>query len=265
MLSGPSAERARRGGERYNERDMGDSRGRFRIVSANLANGRAEPALLARLIEALQPDAVAFQELAPRQADAVARLMSHGRLDPRTDHFGMGIALRRPGRLWRVPLPYRDAHVAEVAPAGWNGAGPVEIVNAHIAAPHVSPIWRALRRRRGQLRELEAYLDGERARRRVVVGDLNSTAVWPLYRRLTARFTDAAREAARRGGGWAPRTWAPWPGGPYVLRIDHALVHGLSAAAVRVVPLPRSDHGALVVDLLPADDGGAPREAPPPR
>ena len=165
--------------------------GRVRLLSANLANGRADPDAFGALVEALDPDVVAVQEVHPSQAEVLARLLPFGKLEPAQNHKGMGIALRQPGSVRYVPLRYRGLYVAEVGLDG-DHAG-VEIVNAHISAPHSPPFRRALARRREQLRGLLAYVDATAGRRRVVVGDLNSTTLWPVYRCLVARFADRRR------------------------------------------------------------------------
>lgn len=227
-------------------------RDRVRLISANLRNGRADAKAFASLVAALEPDVVAVQEMTPAQAAALARVMPFGRLQPASNYTGMGIALRGAGTVRRLPLPGRDGYVAEL-PSGdvSDGGDPLEIINVHITAPHVLPVWRTVRHRRGQLRGLERYLDTVPRRRRVVVGDLNATPLWPVYRRLVARFTDAAVEAARRNGIRPRETWGPWSGAPRLFRIDHVLVSGLAAHDVRVMPLRGSDHSALVVDLSP--------------
>ena len=58
---------------------MGSS---LRILSANLASGGADPEAFAELVRRCEPDVVAVQELAPNQADALARLLPHGELSP---------------------------------------------------------------------------------------------------------------------------------------------------------------------------------------
>ncbi len=224
--------------------------GCFRIVSANLWNGAADPAAFADLVARLQPDAVATQEMTPEQADALARVLPHGRLDPARDYSGMGIALREPARVRRLGLPCRDAHVAEVRWESPSGARiDLEILNVHVQAPHSPPSWGALRRRRGQLHGLVRHLEASPQRRRALVGDLNATPLWPLYRRLLARLNDAAVAAARRHGRAVQRTWGPWPGAPRLLRIDHALVHGVAVEDFQVLPIAGGDHSAIVVDI----------------
>jgi endonuclease/exonuclease/phosphatase (EEP) superfamily protein YafD len=223
---------------------------RLRILSANLLNGGADPDALAELASGLEVDVAALQELAPEQAEAVAEVLPHGALHPARDHGGMGIALRRPARGERVPLPARDALVARLEPPDWTGlARAVEVVNVHVRAPHLLPTWRTLAQRRGQLRGLLGHLATSGDGPQVLIGDFNATPLWPLYRRLAALRRDAAREDARRRGARPRPTWGPGPRAPRLLRIDHAFVQGLAVEAVRVAPLPGSDHSALVVDL----------------
>jgi endonuclease/exonuclease/phosphatase family metal-dependent hydrolase len=96
-----------------------------------------------------------------------------------------------------------------------------------------------------------AHLTAAGGRRRVLLGDLNSTTLFPAYRTLTQRLADAALAAASRNGGRTYPTWAPRPGWPRLLRIDHVLVDpSLYVESLRVLDLPGSDHAALLVDLL---------------
>jgi len=212
----------------------------LRVVSANLRNGGADADGFGQLVERVEPDVVAVQELGFAQANVVARLLPFGKLDPARNHKGMGIALRHPGSVRYVPLRYRGLYIAEVDPG-------IEILNAHIAAPHTPPIRQALARRREQLAGILWYLDTSSAARRVLVGDLNSTPAWPVYRRLCRRFRDAAIEVAERGRRRPRATWG-WTG-RRLLRIDHALVDGLSVRDFQVLRIPGSDHSGLVVDL----------------
>lgn len=225
---------------------MGD---RIRVLTANLWNGGADPAGVAEVVEAWAVDVACTQELAPEQAEALARVLPHGCLEPARDHTGMGIALRRPAGLRRLELAGRDAWVAELDPAHWPGlAECLEVISVHIVGPHLLRGWR---QRRGQLHALERYLDGAGPRPRLLVGDLNATPLWPVYRRLTRRLHDGPADVARRRGARPQRTWGPTPRSPRLLRIDHALVAGVHVEDAHVVPLPGGDHSALLVDLTP--------------
>jgi endonuclease/exonuclease/phosphatase family metal-dependent hydrolase len=223
------------------------SRWRLRVLSANLANGKADAEAFADVVEAVEPDVVVAQELVPPQAEALARVLPFGKLEPAWDHNGMGIALRTPGTVRPLRLPYRSAFVAEVGGPGQDE--PVEVLNLHLAAPHVHPVVQRLRDRRGQIRDVFAYLDATPRSLRVLAGDFNATPLWPAYRLLRTRFDDAALEAARRVGRRPERTWGPWSGSARLLRIDHVLVQGLVATKTRVMSLRGSDHSAIVADL----------------
>lgn len=223
----------------------------LRIVSANLLNGCATPDAFAALVQRLEADIVNVQELAPDQAAALAAVMPFGSLHPARDCTGMGIAARRPVVMRTIPFPGEQACVAHVRPEDWPELrNPLEIINVHFAAPHHLPVWRPLRRRRAQLRALDDYCNGRAERSRMIIGDFNASPLWPLYRRLAARFIDAAREMGGRQGTTPQRTWGPWQNAPKLLRIDHAFISGVRIADFRVVPIRGSDHSALVVDTM---------------
>lgn len=234
----------------------------LRILSANLWNEGADPEAFARLVADVGADVVAVQEAGPRQADALREVLPHGDVEPRLDYHGMGILAREPVGLERIEAPYRGFWIARVGgadPGGQAGAPDgLEVVNVHLAAPHVGPYlpWpRGLRMRRAQLRVLDAYFADRPARARVLVGDLNATPLWPAYRRVTAHLEDAALEVAQRRG--RPRlepTWSRRPNGRRLLRIDHGLARGVHVVDFLVVPIVRSDHAAILMDVLPASD-----------
>lgn len=227
------------------------ARGSLRILSANLMNGGADPAAFADLVRETGAEVVAAQELAPEQADALARVLGHGQLDPRRDHRGMGIALAAPARASRIRLRYRDAHAAELDPREWPALGaPLEVLNVHIAnaATLRSPLAHVTNRL-AQLEGLLAHLDAHPGRSRVLLGDLNATPLWPLYRRLAARLEDLHALHARRQGRRPAPTWPRGLGRLRLLRIDHCLARGCEVTRVEVLDLPGSDHCALLVEL----------------
>jgi endonuclease/exonuclease/phosphatase family metal-dependent hydrolase len=127
----------------------------------------------------------------------------------------MGIASRAPVPVRRLTLPRRDARVAEIALRSPDGGRvTVEVLNIHVEAPHTTPTWTTVARRRGQWRGLERHIKANPHRARLVVGDFNSTPLWPFYRRMAGHLHDAAVIHARRRGARAGRTWGPWHGSP---------------------------------------------------
>ncbi len=222
---------------------------RLRLLTANLLNGRGDGALLARIVEEQRVDVLACQELAPDQAAVLSAALPHGKLEPQTDHDGMGLALRHPGEVSRLPLRHRDARVATLRPGDWPSlAEPLEVVNVHLQAPHTPTPWTAFGRRRDQVAALDHYRRTEGAGRRILLGDFNATPSWPAYRRLATDLDDAARSHADREGDRPPRTWGPLPGWPRLLRIDHVLVPGFTVHRTRTFDVG-SDHDALLVEI----------------
>lgn len=238
---------------------------RLRLVSANLANDAADPAAFARLVADVGADVVAVQECGPAQAHVLRELLPHGEIDARLDYNGMGVVARAPLHTQRLRLPYRDAWVARLEAEIWGdrlgiggtsgeggapGSAALEVVNVHLAAPHIRPVPRGLVMRRRQVLALERYLRETPVPARAMVGDFNATPLWPAYRRLTAQMADAALEVAqRRGRRRVEPTWSRWIGGPRLLRIDHGFVRGVRVDEFQVVPVIRSDHAALLLEL----------------
>jgi endonuclease/exonuclease/phosphatase (EEP) superfamily protein YafD len=223
---------------------------KLRLMTANLWARKADCGALVAALEAHAPDVLAVQELGPTQADAIARALPYGRLEPSHDYEGMGIALRRPAKVERLFLDRRDARIARLDPADWPGLErEVEVVNVHVVAPHAFPFWRALATRRGQVGRLARYMDEKPHDARVVCGDLNATPLWPAYRRLAERIPDVVELHAARTGGRPLRTWGPWHGAPRLLRIDHVFASGGQVIDVLPVSIAGSDHLALVVDF----------------
>jgi endonuclease/exonuclease/phosphatase (EEP) superfamily protein YafD len=208
-----------------------------------LASGRADASSFARLAHALGADVVAVQELATVQAEALARVLPFGRLEARP--HGMGIALRQPGCVRRIALAGRDAYTTEVT--SYASGEVITVVNAHIIAPHMGLPWKVAAVRGRQIDGLETYLRSA-PRPLVLVGDLNSTPLWPAYRRLSAFLLDAARETARLERRRPRRTWGIRYG-PRLFRIDHVLVAGVAIEKVQVFPVAGSNHYAVVVDV----------------
>lgn len=217
----------------------------LRILTANLFNGRADPVEFGRLLDDLEPDVLAVQELAPNVAAEIARRFPFRDLDPRLDHLGLGIGSRVPATFGVVPMMNRPARFAEVGAA----AERLNLVNLHLLNPLQWP-WRAsVRGRTEQISSVEEFLTARGREPRLVVGDMNASPSWPAYRRLAGSFEDLAAAAALRNGSPACRTWAYRDGLPRLLRIDHVFGRGVEPVRTEVRRVVGSDHAALMVDL----------------
>ena len=224
----------------------------LRILTANLFSGRADPVALAELIEKLEVDVACVQELSPRLAESLSRILPGGQLGPNKNGRGLGIACRHDAEVKQFFLPKRNGWVARLSPASWGQIGePIEIVNVHIMGPHTWPYFPRKLTRQGQLSGLLSFLDHEPQMPRAILGDFNSSPSWPLYRRLAAQLTDSV-VASTRGGSNRHLTWPHLPsiGLTGLIRIDHCFLSNLTALDVQVVPLPGSDHLGLCVDVI---------------
>jgi len=216
----------------------------LRIMSANLLVDQADPSALAAVIDEVDPDVVAVQELGTAAAQVIEASHPHGKLDPREDFFGLGIAAKRPVTVERLVVPERAGWVARLDPDDWPELdGPIEVIDIHLLNPLERP-WKATQTTRRQ------QIAGARDRVEatglpsVIVGDMNSTPLWPEYKLLAQIGTDAAKET-----GTAKRTWFQPVHGPRVLRIDHSFVRGLTPITTFVRRVRGSDHLALITDI----------------
>jgi endonuclease/exonuclease/phosphatase family metal-dependent hydrolase len=215
-----------------------------------------DPVWLRDLVQALHADVVVLQEADSPHFEALSAELPHGCFAPGARRTGMGVALRHPGELGAVPLAWRSAQRVRLEPGEWPKLSrPLAILNLHVAAPHVylPPLYGFFLRWR-QVRQLEAHFDealgaASQSHGTLLIGDLNATPIWPVYRRLASHFTDAAIAVAQQRGRDVEPTWG-WPNRRRLLRLDHALTRGVGHRDFQVVPLAGSDHSAIVVDLL---------------
>ena len=215
----------------------------IRVMTVNLLNGRADPGSLAAVLDEVAPEVVAAQEVGANAAAVLTDRYPHGVVEPDDDHMGRALVSRRPIEVSHLPLPYRSGLVGRLDIDGVA----VEVVCVHLANPIAPPRGRVPERRR-QLAVLEPVL--RRPLRRILMGDLNATPVWPAYRRLTVHLDDVVAAWAEQVGARPPRTWGHRPWWPAVLRIDHVLAKGFVALDVTTRRIRGSDHRALVVDLV---------------
>jgi endonuclease/exonuclease/phosphatase (EEP) superfamily protein YafD len=188
----------------------------IRIMTANLWAHKVDVDGFGALVDRVDPDVLAVQELqVPAAAEVMARYRYHG-LVAHHDTLGNGIATRYPAAISRLPMAYRSGWAARLDPAAWPGLTvPLEVLCVHLGNPVTFPF-----------------------------GDFNATPRWPLYRALAERLGDGPVES-----GSAAATWS-WHGiGPPLLRIDHALTRGVTTVRSTTHRIPGSDHRALVVEV----------------
>lgn len=230
--------------------------GPLRLLTANVLKERSDPHHLAGLLDRVQPDLVFLQEMGEGAGRVLADRYAHHFLFPSEELEGRGVASLRQAEMGSLPLPWRPGTWARMQLEGKV----LLAVGVHMSNAIDFPWWESVRQRRDQVDALFSWVDEQEYDALVVVGDMNSTPVWPLYRRLAGRWRDLAEEVATRHGARTERTWGWRPGWPRMLRIDHVFGGGVEALAVEVHPIRGSDHHAVAIDLALSKDG--PRPAP---
>ena len=216
----------------------------LRIMSANLLVDEADPSSLRSVIDEFDPDVIALQELGFASASVIADSHPEGHLDPRDDFMGLGIAAKRPISVERLELPGRSGWGARLDPEHWPDLGqPMEVVDIHLLNPVEWPWKTTQTTRRAQIAATRKRVEAS-GLPSIIVGDMNSTPLWPEYKLLAEFGTDAAHAT-----GTAKRTWFQPTWGPRVFRIDHAFVRNITPVKTAVVKVQGSDHLALITDI----------------
>lgn len=212
----------------------------MRIMTANLWNIHVSAAALAEVLDEHQPDVVAFQELDQAAAEVAQQRFPHG-LSMSGGVEGCALLSREPIDVTRTDIPFRPLLSAPLV----IGARTVTIGAVHLANPVAV---NDLPHRRGQVRALVEAIKGTEPM--VLVGDFNSSPMWPAYRLLTRHLRDGVKDWAALTGERPARTWNYGAGTPKLLRIDHIMVRGVEVAGVKAIDIAGSDHRALVADLI---------------
>jgi len=218
----------------------------FRLLTANLLNGRADPKAFGETLDRITPDIVVTQELGPDAAEAIADRYPGHDLHPGLDHRGIGIASRFEAEYGLLELPWRNGRWARVD----IGSRVVVVATIHLINPIEFPWWVSVRSRTDQLEALATWVEDEVGNEALVVaGDMNASPRWPGYRFLAHRWQDLVVEAAQNSGSDLEPTWGWRPGWPRMLRIDHVFGVGVEALSTSVEPVRASDHAAVVVEM----------------
>lgn len=216
------------------------------LVSANIHRGTADPTALVGLVERLDPDLLAVQELTPafvRRLDAagLGHLLPHRELvvfPGRPKMPGVGIYSRLPLR----GLPPHDNNGAGAAVRMPSGRT-VRVIDFHPHTPKPGHIaeWRE---------SLEGLPSAGSGAPRVVLGDFNATLDQVELRDVVARgYRDAADVAGKGLEPTFPRQG--WHGLGPIITIDHVLAdERLGVVDYSVIEQPGSDHRAIAAVLV---------------
>lgn len=209
----------------------------FNVQHGQTPGGDVDIALLARACAALSADVLALQEVdrnlrRSHDADTAAEVAAACRM---TSVYGPAIAIRggEYGNALLVRGSIEDVEVVAVADAEPRSA---ILARVQVAGVALSVCATHLGLRGAAEAQLPGLVDALHARPgpRVLLGDLN---------------LDAPVVAALAGGFVRVDSEHTWPAKVPRRTIDHVLLDGLVATTAVVVPLPVSDHRALVVEV----------------
>ncbi|MBY3553791.1 endonuclease/exonuclease/phosphatase family protein [Modestobacter lapidis] len=225
---------------------------RLRVATVSLRLGQADPQAVVALVAAHRVDVLVLQEVTPPAAMAL-RAAGIGDHLPHAHVLGArdGAPPAAGGALWsRWPLLERFAvpgHFEQpAARIAVPGAPDVEVTAVHTMPPSTSP--RSVRQWAADLADLPAPGPGVL---RMLAGDFNATLDHAALRRVVA---SGYRDAALAAGRALSATWTPQRLPQPRLTLDHVLVDPrVGVASLTLLPVPRSDHRALIVELVLPD------------
>ena len=221
------------------------------LMSANLHFGDADPETLVELVRGHGVDVLSFQELPP---DAVRRLRRAG-LEQILPHVVRPSAPEAEGgglyARWRLRATGNLGTPGGFRQPSARLLGPIraDLVSVHPVPPTSAE---QASRWRDALRSLPPA--GSGGPLRFLLGDFNATLDHAELRHLLdSGYVDAADLT---GAGLSPT----WQAGSWVpLTIDHLLVdERVHVASYEVRDLPRSDHEALIAEVVVPVPGAAP-------
>lgn len=234
----------------------------LRVATYNATHGAGTDGVVA-LVEQHRPDVLLLQELTPRQAGAVERLLadtypyrSFGPLDPQ-QRDGDAVLSRFPVTgvepVAGLPAGARPADLVRLDVEGW----PTAVLSVHLASPcllcdadadGLNPAGSTSQSARVRVAEAQRYADlaaQHQARGDLVVlaGDINSSELNRPLRVLTAEgLVDVQADVGRR----PQLTRGPGPG---FARVDVVLVAGLTPLRTWEGQRGPSTHSPVLADL----------------
>jgi endonuclease/exonuclease/phosphatase (EEP) superfamily protein YafD len=217
------------------------------VMTLNLKYGSADPAAVVRLVKERDVDLLALEELTSSAVSALHdagldALLPHSFTRPTDAFTGTGLWSRAPLTDERTMSGFTSEQlVARVTVAGQTMT--VAAIHPISPSPFDNTTW--LHEYATLLTDLDAITGTA-----VIAGDFNATRDQGPFRSVIATgYVDGADQA----GAGLHFTFPQQGRLPPLVTIDHVLSRNseLSAAAVQVIPVPGTDHAALIVTYAP--------------
>jgi endonuclease/exonuclease/phosphatase (EEP) superfamily protein YafD len=221
----------------------------LRIVSANLYLGQADPHSVVALARN-HGDVVAVQELTPSEMDGLSAAgmdvsFPFRVASPQEDAHGAGLWSRYPlTEVGRSDPLLLSLITARVQIPGVRTPATLAVVHTSAPWPWPIDIWRdGTASLATAMRQMAHSSAGGAV---MVAGDFNATRDMLQFRRLQSDGFDDAHEQV--GAVLAP-TYPADSWLPPLLTLDHVLIRGGTASAVRTATIAGSDHRALLTTI----------------
>lgn len=220
----------------------------LRVISANLFEGQAEPRDLLRSARE-EADVLAVQELTPEEADRLSAagldtLFPYRWLDPRAGASGVGLWSRLPLHAAKRIEGYTFGLLSARIRVPGVSVDPTVVV-AHIPGPWPIDGWRRdLDHLPVTLLEVAEQTGGGPV---IVAADFNSTTGMRPFRRL---LRNGYRDAAQQSRAGIRPTFPANRRLPPFIAIDHILTRSCTAASLRTITIPGSDHLGVVATVM---------------
>nr|WP_198655411.1 endonuclease/exonuclease/phosphatase family protein [Streptomyces geranii] len=211
------------------------------VAQHNVSDENGDPEGTAKALLDAAPDLIALEELTPSELPRYERTLAAA-----YPHH----AVEGTVGLWsRYPLT--DVRLLDIRPRGigegWDrglraGArtpwGEIAVYVAHLPSVRMGPAGFASENRDESAGLLGEAVEGERAERVLLLGDLNGTLDDRGLSPVTSRLESSTGRFA-----------FSWPTGFPVSRIDHVLARGADVTGLRTLPATGSDHLPVVAGI----------------
>ncbi|MCO6559321.1 MAG: endonuclease/exonuclease/phosphatase family protein [Bifidobacterium sp.] len=220
-----------------------------RVMTANVYKGRASAKAVVEAVSDQRVEVLALQEttkpfVRALKAEGIDDYLPYSQISSSDGKYGNALFSATP-----LDSPADDDvdSSASFMPGGTvtfgGGETPIRFVSVHTTSPKPG-YWNEWRTSLDEVAAMRSHKND----RYVLMGDFNATTDHTPFRNiLGSRFHDAAQSS---GSGFV-FTWpANKPGVPKFAGIDHIVLdQGIVAGQVATVPIPGSDHAALLATI----------------
>ncbi|WEV64950.1 endonuclease/exonuclease/phosphatase family protein [Bifidobacterium sp. ESL0732] len=220
-----------------------------RVMTANVYKGQASAKAVVETVSNQRVEVLALQEttksfIRALKEEGINDYLPYSQVSSSDGKYGNALFSATP-----LDSPADDDvdSSASFMPGGTvsfgNGKAPIRFVSVHTTSPKPG-YWNKWRTSLDDVAAMRSHKDN----RYVLMGDFNATTDHTPFRNiLGSRFHDAAQSSA---SGFV-FTWpADKPGVPKFTGIDHIVLdQGIVAGQVATVPIPGSDHAALLATI----------------